>query len=110
MRTAEGPISGGRAGRAGASLGTLALLALVPKCPLCVAALLSSLGLGMTAATALAPFARPGAVVLAASAIALLGWLEARRLVERRPRGACAGGTSSTRGALGGRSCCSEGR
>jgi hypothetical protein len=57
--------SAGR-GRLGSAL-TLALgvaLALVPKCPMCIAAYLSVFGLGMAAASAIAPWCWPLAIAL----------------------------------------------
>lgn len=63
-----------------ASLLTLAPgvgLALVPKCPMCVAAYLAPFGMGMAAASTLAPWCAPLGVALIA--LAALGWLRALR-------------------------------
>jgi hypothetical protein len=74
----------GRAPSALASIGTLVLAVLVPKCPLCVAAALSALGVGATAASALAPAVRPLVFVVAATAVVGLAIAEGRRLARKR--------------------------
>src|SRR4029077_10206069 len=77
----------GRAGRLGAggtSLAAIVGTALVPKCPLCVAAALSALGIGATAARQMAPFVRTGGVVLAVIAGLTLLYLEWRRRVSMK--------------------------
>jgi hypothetical protein len=60
-----------RVRRALASASALLLAALIPKCPLCLAAALSTLGLGATVGSTLAPWLRP--VALGLSVLAVLG-------------------------------------
>lgn len=69
------------------TLGSLVLTALLPKCPLCVAAVLSALGVGAAASTAVAPFVRPLAYALMLLAVANLAWT-VQRIYARRKLGA----------------------
>lgn len=70
----------------GASVSTSALAvigaALMPKCPLCVAAVLSTLGVGLTTRLWVAPMARPLAMAVAVVAVLLVvrgEWLRRAR-------------------------------
>jgi hypothetical protein len=76
---------GRRRGRAGSAL-TLALglgLALAPKCPMCLAAYLSVFGLGMAAASAIAPWCLPRALALVLASAAW--WARGKRHAARNP-------------------------
>jgi hypothetical protein len=65
-----------RPGRSGlvSSLGAGLGAVLLPKCPLCVAAVLSSLGLGATAAGLLAVVLRPAVFTLAGAGLVVVAW------------------------------------
>jgi hypothetical protein len=73
----------GRAGGVASSVGTVLCAVLLPKCPLCVAAWLGAAGLGAGAATLVAPFVRPAALLLAALVLLALAWSFARALSAR---------------------------
>jgi hypothetical protein len=81
MKTHERPGRSGLASSLGAGLGAV----LLPKCPLCVAAVLSSLGLGATAAGLLAVVLRPAALTLAGAGLIVVAWAawRARRGCQR---------------------------
>jgi hypothetical protein len=65
--------------RAGLSILPGVLLVLAPKCPLCIAAYLAAFGLSTGAASAVAPWLRPGAALLFGIAIAVTVYELARR-------------------------------
>jgi hypothetical protein len=82
---------GRRARSVASSVGTVLCALLVPKCPLCVAAWLGAAGIGAGAATLVAPFVRPAALLLAALALlSFVGSLRRGRAARRAP--AAAGG------------------
>ena len=52
---------------------------LVPKCPMCLAGYLSFVGLGVGAATVIAPLLRPFGLSIAAISLFVMLWRIARR-------------------------------
>jgi hypothetical protein len=71
------------------SLGAIVAAALVPKCPFCVAAVLSAVGVGVTAGSWLAPMVRPLGFAVAVVAALVFARAEWRRRKQRSCALAC---------------------